>query len=619
MLRTRRRLVGSKVAPYPSTSPAEIESRNIFQSLMDSRFIKGDVRILDKYPNSDGILEITDEQQYPIGRIDIQIKTLRPKNSLNPCFQCERSLFAHSEQSSIPVILVVVDRKNKKAYWRHIDNDTLIEVAGHLKGKSYNLKVPIANCIDGKNTDYIRTWTQIAKDVIDKVWNYDSLQKRNKELEIRIEKLETKFQRPTSLPLPILKNIHQFIDIYNYILDREFPTIKQVLYPYYWKIGIGILKYEPGDIRFLLYPVEFKKDQTLVKEVRIQDYPDLDREMMEGNVLLLANLNTSDEIKNSPKAYAYRLLESSILRVAGNYNFPIADDFIAHEYLVSFIDRYHSYLGIDMNADSYDIKELKYKLFKVIPMVFATDPSRGFADWVVECDNNIDSYVSHQTSQKEIDDAIKKINEGFTPRVKVTVTSELYNIDLIAYYINRLELAGVARAERKFKRGQRDEKMFGVELWKTWNKEVLWFNLKLFVNNYHRLCKKYLNTHFRQIKPALRILPRNETTVAYVMHFDEMHRSMPFLEQYFLRPVKPQMGKIFSFLVEDPNNPIDRKNMFSEDRYDFIIDGTEYRTISMRVQTLDFMFKYSPTYALINERVAEAVKAFLRKGARKSI
>jgi hypothetical protein len=388
------------------------------------------------------------------------------------------------------------------------------------------------------------------------------------------------------------------------------------LYPDYWKIGIGILKYETRRMHFLLYPVEFKKDQTLVKEIKSGDYGDVEKEMTERNILLLVLSDTPDEMRNTPRAYAYKLLTQSILHVAGKYNFPIADDFIAHEYLVSFIDRYHGYLGMKVNLDFYDINELKFKLFKVIPMMFATAPYVGFGGGIVESDLNIDSYYSHQTPQKEIDGAIKKINDGFIPKVKVTVTSEVYNIDLIAYYINWLERAGIEKAERKFKLGQRDEKMYGVDLWKTWNKEVLWQNLKLFVDNYHRLCKKYLNAHFPQLKSALRILPKSEITVVYVMNFDETHQRRPCLEVYFLRPVKRHRGKVFSFLAEDPNNPIDRENIFSKGKYDFIIDGNEYRAISKRIQTLDFMFKHSPSYALINDRVEEGVKYFLRKKER---
>ena len=48
--------------------------------------------------------------------------------------------------------------------------------------------------------------------------------------------LEEKLENPIHFPVPLLKIFHGFLDHYNYILDREFGAIKQILYPDYWKI-----------------------------------------------------------------------------------------------------------------------------------------------------------------------------------------------------------------------------------------------------------------------------------------------------------------------------------------------------------------------------------------------
>jgi hypothetical protein len=92
-MKEKSRIIDGSPAPYPSTTPAEIDSRNIFLNLIDSQFIKADIRHLDKYPNSDGIIEITTESQHPVGKIDIQLKTMKLKNYASPKFQCERSFF----------------------------------------------------------------------------------------------------------------------------------------------------------------------------------------------------------------------------------------------------------------------------------------------------------------------------------------------------------------------------------------------------------------------------------------------------------------------------------------------------------------------------------------------
>jgi hypothetical protein len=180
----------------------------------------------------------------------------------------------------------------------------------------------------------------------------------------------------------ILKYIHDFLDKFNYILDVEFASIKEILYPNYWKIGIGITRYEISDMRYYLYPIEYKKEQTLIKEVVFDKNADIMQELFNCNMLYFAVSGDNYEMRNFPLQTAYKGLEDSILGAISKYNFPIADDFIAHEYIISFIDRNHVYLDMDSNLKFYSLRELRYKLFVVLPMLAAN--SSNFADWVVE-------------------------------------------------------------------------------------------------------------------------------------------------------------------------------------------------------------------------------------------
>jgi hypothetical protein len=614
MPRDTRKIIQGKPTRYSFTSTAEVESRNIFYNAIDPLFVKGEIRVSDKYPNSDGILELTDSEGFPIGRIDIQLKTLPKKNYKSPSYSCEGSFFAHCENSAIPVILVVVNRQDKKVYWRHIDRETLLEVSGRIVGKSLSISIPKENFIDKTNTGYINEWAEKAKEAIDKVWNYDSLQIEKKILEQKLNELDSKMQSPTRLPLPILKDIHGFLDRYNYILDLEFGCVKKVLYPDYWKIGIGILRYEIGNIRFLLYPVEFKKLQILVKEVKADDYEDLSREMAYGNILLIASLITDSKLRQSPDVYAYNLLEDSIMGIAGKYNFPIASEFLAHEYLISFIDRNHGYLDMEIGALSYQLKDLKFKLFSVLPMIAAR--GKSYADWVVEHNDDIDSYRHWKPSEhhrKRLQENIEIIRTGFVPKVKVTMTSTLYNMDLINYYIKLLEARNISEARRKYKLGQFNENMYGVDFWKTWNKDVLWYNVKLFLKNFHELYQDYLKTHFSFIQNSLQIIPNNEITVVYILQFDEIKKSRPCMEVYHLRCSRRGKGEVLCFLEEDPLKPIDRREFGLESKYDCTINGVFYEILQMHVQVLDFMFEISPTYALINDHLSKKLKEFFNK------
>src|SRR5688572_21681481 len=101
-----KKIIDGTPAPYPSTSSAEMDSRTIFLNLIDPRFMKADIRVLDKFPNCDGIIEITTENQHPVGKVEIQLKTMKAKDYATPKFQCEKSFFSYCQFSALPVILV---------------------------------------------------------------------------------------------------------------------------------------------------------------------------------------------------------------------------------------------------------------------------------------------------------------------------------------------------------------------------------------------------------------------------------------------------------------------------------------------------------------------------------
>lgn len=587
----------------------------MFNSLLNRKFVKGHLNVMDKNPNWDGILELTDAENYPVGKIQVQLKTLRSGFANNPRHQLDLSFFGSCEFEALPGFIIVVDVQNKIAYWRHIDRITLQEVKEKIVGNSYLLTIPIENRLDGKDEAYIVEWTKIARETSNKVWNYESMAHRQREIEEQLSKVNTKLQNPVNLPLYALKEIHDFLDEYNYILDKEFAAIKRVIYPDYWKIGMAVLEYQLDNARFFLYPVEYDKSQLMIKE--FEPGYDIFTEMARGNVLLFAAGQNRESLTYHRSSYSYQLLEKDVMRVAGVYNFPLSDLSLACEFLISFIDKYHQYLDLDKDLELYSIKELKYKLYKVIPMVVATN--HHFAEWVVDYDHNIDSYDTYKAREghkKRISEAIEKVEQDFQPKVQVRITSAKYNIDLINYYIDLLESKGFSNIQRRYKAGQRDETMYNVDLWRTWKKEVLWNNVQLFFAEFYRLYNGYIQANFPNIEQHLRIINSNETTVVNVFYSEG--NQVPHVKICYLRPEILSEGEILTLLAEDINNPIDYNKILNDD-WSCVFNSKRYRITQIQSQPLDFMFTDLPTYSLINYNLKEQLKVFFRKRTRKSL
>jgi hypothetical protein len=183
-----------KKAPYPATTASEMTSRDIFQSLLDARFVKAFIQVLDKVPNFDGHVDITDDENRSIGLLLVQGKTLDPKDYKKPKFQCEGSFLSACNDSVLPVLLVAVDQEHKIAYWIHISKELLEDAAERIKGNSVSIPFPKDNVLNRKDQRYIGAWTDIVQAVKEKVQNYDALLQDNRTLAAENTALSTKVQ-----------------------------------------------------------------------------------------------------------------------------------------------------------------------------------------------------------------------------------------------------------------------------------------------------------------------------------------------------------------------------------------------------------------------------------------
>lgn len=601
-----------KPAGYPKTSATEQTVKDIFNYLLDRVYIKGDLRTLDKVPNSDGILEITDEEQFPIGKIDVQLKTLQVKNYSKPCYQVEDSLLAYCDRSILPVILVVVNKKDKKAYWKHFDRKTLIEVSNKIKGKSVSIPIPIENCIDSSNNSYIEKWTTIVSNLIDKVQGYDDILDEKYSLIQSLEKLQTKLESPTNLPLQVLKEVHEFIDIYNYILDREFTFVKNYLYPNYWKIGIGVFQHDIRGLNYILYPIEFQKNQTLVKSVKKEDYKNIFLDMLEGSVLSLSD--RTDLLGKNLSAFAYKELEDKILKTVESYTFILPDEFAANEYLISFINTFHKYLDFDPLADSYSIKEFKLRLFNVLPLLELEN--RNYNDEILEDWINIDNRqrISNlHKHQEKIAEFATKVGSENIPRVRIHLSSKLYSFKAIKSYVYWLEKSGIETINRVYIKAKEDSE-FSLYIWHKWSKEDLWKNYQLVSNNFNRLYELCLNEYFPNIKEYLKDHKASENTLVSILHYKESNSvdSIPYVETYYLRPPSTKVGEQYFYYNEDEQLPINREDFFLKSNCDVEISEDKYQILKMQARKLDFICKASPINELLKSTLKSKLEIFFR-------
>ena len=80
------KIINAKPAPYPKSNIPETKAISTFNNIVDEN-VKTDIKNMDKVPNYDGLLEIVDNDQTPIGQFFVQIKKLPEKNSKHPKYR----------------------------------------------------------------------------------------------------------------------------------------------------------------------------------------------------------------------------------------------------------------------------------------------------------------------------------------------------------------------------------------------------------------------------------------------------------------------------------------------------------------------------------------------------
>ncbi|MCA9459821.1 MAG: DUF4365 domain-containing protein [Nanoarchaeota archaeon] len=357
-----KRIIKAKAAPYPKTNTKELEAVITFESLIDPNRIKPDIKIFDKIPNTDGLIEIVDLEQIPIGKIEIQIKYLNPYNYKTPKYQCDKKFLAYCEGSLLPVLLILVNTKNKIAYWHHIDKKTLISISDSiLEKESISIHFSKKNFVSKKKHEYIESWIKIINNQKKKIFDYDKLENRFRQLHEEYSNINKKKLAKKAKENSIFKELHIFLDYYNNLLDGDFKTIKTILYPFYWKIGIGIIEYKETSISFILYPVRYDHNDTLIKEIGTKT-------RLKKEFISIVGHYYKNPIKTYPKKYSYELIEKNIENSLKQQPILPKEKIVAIEYLFAFIDKYYKLLDLDLK-NKYTVTEIHNSLNNFLPLL----------------------------------------------------------------------------------------------------------------------------------------------------------------------------------------------------------------------------------------------------------
>lgn len=615
-----KKIINAEPASYPITNTAEYKSVFTFLNIIDKNYIKADLRILDKYPNTDGIIELVTVEQRPIGKLDIQIKTLNENHKDNPKYQCNIEFLAYCEESLLPVILVVVDAESEKAYWIYLCRDLLIKLNSELNGKSINVSIPIDNIISKTELKYLKEWEGIVKSRLTRLIDYDSIKKELKEYEQKYIKLQSLVNPALGIEKEIFKEIHLFLDYYNNLLENEFNVIKEIFYPEHWKIGLAYSEYTDNRLSYSMYPITYTQNDIQIKEL------DLIKAYKDRSVINYARFGLENPIKRNPVEHAYTYIIKDLVKIIDNNALLPLNEFVAHEYIIGFIDNYYEIFGLEKDQDRYSLEDLNKAIPGFLSLFieeYLKQPKSFDISKVIQVD--LDSFNLHILPKKR-EIAFKTAKErwikGEQSKHRYAFQSKKWNFKYLDNLINYLEKNNIPFVHRLF-----DIKNFPQGRpyfrWETYTREQAKTIITKIYSELPILYDNFIDEYFSKIKDKIKFFSNfNRLIINIKFNESTIYPAIsPSEERIYLKNISnPEEKRLDVFLIGVDNPPITWQSLLKDTQTEYIIDNNNYNFITASTGELDKIYETTPMknyiYEVLRNRLEDYLKPYKKGSSR---
>ncbi len=326
-------------ARYPNYDTEEQEAIAAFLASINHSRVKADIKARDKHPNVDGTVEIVDKRSIPQGKLDVQIRKI-PSGSKS--YQCPSSLYAYSQTSTLPVVLIACDPKTPTIFWRHVYGGMPEYKDGQA---SFIVRFDDSDRISD-NEYYVDRWLALSKEYSNRIENYPALASRvAKQLDIEgVSSSDYQF-------------FQSYVDNLNSLLSNDFQSLRSRILPPTWKFGVGISQASEETIYYHLYRIELGSKVPSVVCVDPMPFDELftDQSAVSFSYLKRAALS-------APHEMALKFYERSISEAFSGFQFIVHGIEVAKNVVGTFIERYPRVFQIDSSKD-YTLQQVKDALY----------------------------------------------------------------------------------------------------------------------------------------------------------------------------------------------------------------------------------------------------------------
>jgi len=598
----------SNPAPYSTTDEQEITSVHTFENLIDSKRIRTDIRERDKYPNIDGYMELIDENRSPVGKLEVQIRTVHGEN---PKIQCPLSLFDYSEITCNPVLFIGVETDLKKAYWIHVTKGFLNEESIDDNQKTILISFPPENIVSEKNDSYIKEWAEIVQAYREIRRDYPQLVSLYKEISNKSNPLAGAESNEFS-------EMHVFLDRLNDLLDKKFRIVKQILYPNAWKIGLAFNDQEGTGFVYTLYPIGIT-----MNDVQIKKLDDVLQEQLRQEGLAFTSYAKENPIKSRPLDHAAAVIQYETLRAAEHRLLRLDNEFLAREFIFAFTDHFAVQMGLD-RKDTYSLAEVGSALYRYLPLWVEEaikfivkigrnrvvsgqqllygrgyfDPDRLLCQIIGEEREQIHKIVAQRVMQGD-------------RRGRVLLGSDKFPFRTMVESLRFLRSKQLEKIERPYARKDFSRLKGGTGwVWNVFSPEMVETNLKIFFDNLPKAYADFVSCNFPELGEDL---PLFDGASLVIVSFDVRNTYSSFADSprmVSFHWVNESDGGIEIELYKEGSGQMPAGLSSESVGRDLEIRGKKYHVISSKLSVLDFIYEDLPMFGMVYDELVTNLKNY---------
>jgi len=605
-----KKIIKSNPAKYPDTSPAEISAVKILEAILDHTLVKPDIKILDKVPNYDGSIELTEPDQTPIGKLDVQVRKLPDEYSDDPKYQCGIEFLSFCENNILPTLLICVDIDKNVAYWQLIEKILLKSLNLKEGQQTKCINLPKDNIIKRGDNRYYLQWKQI---VVDHYKQVSTLREESEMYKQAYERLADNSEATLGLEDERFGEIHSFLDCLNGELDNAFRIVKEIFFPGSWKLGLAFMRYKKSDISYYLYPIPLIKNDVQIKQIGKESISKL-KEFQNLWSINYAN----NPVSERPLEYAYENIYRKLQDIIRHKGFPFNHPILTREVVFYFTDELITILGIK-RSDKYKISDLRYGIDEYFPVwcdeILKNDkPGVSKKERVVNLGTVLPQMSPSEIKSTDIIVCNRLVRkEGGTK--KFYIGEDFCFFNLFTEALNYLEKNNIHTVDRIFIPRNYDRVKGGKNafIWSFWSRDEVKQNIRRLFSEFVEVYDSFISLCFPKIKDDLCYFNMFDRVVICVSKVKESYDNAmesPLIDYYYLKNIKRREQIIDIYFECDKEMPDVKAIGFGQV---LAIGEDNYKVYQKSWERLDFIFRGLPMTEFIYKVLEDRLKSYFNE------